>query len=342
MIVGISNEKNFKMAQLVLVSGVSGFVGSHVARELLEQGYNVRGTATETRQSLLPYVKHEAQLSLVVVEDIEAPGAFDTAVVGTDFVLHTASPFHYNIIDAKRDLVDPAVNGTIGILKAIAAHAPTVRRVVITSSMAAIRTTTPALKEGLSEADWNTGVVAAFEQQGSVTPANIAYPASKTLAETAAWAFVRDNSTTFDLATINPPFIFGPTFHPCASTEKLNTSVKIVADFYLHNVKEINPLIAAGGVDVRDVARAHVLAMKSPAASGQRFVISSGVFTHEILVNILKTHFPDRPYPTGSTTAIQIREVNTKSKVLLGLGEYIPIEQSIVDTVKSIQSRFNV
>ncbi|KAJ3129372.1 methylglyoxal reductase (NADPH-dependent) gre2 [Physocladia obscura] len=331
---------------LVLVSGVSGFLGSHVARELLTQGYLVRGSVRSVKKGqqmkqILSSFGGE-RFTYVVVENIAVDGAFDGAVVDAEFVVHTASPFTYSVIDAKRDLVEPAVQGTLGILRAVATHGPRVRRVVVTSSVAAIRTDSPALPEGRSELDWNTPAMAAFNQLGKDTPSRIAYQASKTLAEKAAWDFMLKEKPHFDLTTINPPHIFGPTIHPCKSIADLNTSVKLIADFYVGNIKAVDPSVTFGRVDVRDVARAHVLALENPAASGQRFLVSAGLFTHQILVEILNKRFPGQKYATGVTTGSWIPEINTKSKEILGISEYIELDESIVDTVHNIKERFQM
>ncbi|KAJ3069984.1 methylglyoxal reductase (NADPH-dependent) gre2 [Podochytrium sp. JEL0797] len=337
-------------AQLVLVSGVSGFVGCHVARELLEKGFAVRGTvrsegkASLVKTALAPYcVNHPERLEFSIVPDIVTPGAFDKAVEGCDYVLHTASPFHYNVTDPKKDLIDPAVQGTLGILNSVAAHGKSVKRVVVTASMASIRNDPPANPAGLSELDWNLTAMSTFTSLQSATPPGVAYAASKTFAEKAAWEFMQKEKRSFDLATINPPFIFGPIVHPCAKVEELNTSVKLVADVFTGVVKEINPLMAVGCVDVRDVAKAHVLALTTPSASNQRFIISSGPFTQQFLVETLDKNFPEgKPYASGTTTVVPVRELNEKSKTVLGMGEYISPEKMIVDTVECVKAKFGL
>ncbi|KAJ3091206.1 methylglyoxal reductase (NADPH-dependent) gre2 [Physocladia obscura] len=330
----------------VLVTGISGFVGSHVTWKLLQSGFSVRGTvrsdakAEQVRTALSGIVNTE-KLSIIAVPDMSVDSAFDLAVEKIDFVVHTASPFFYSgVTNASADLVDPALNGVLSLLRSCAKSS--VKRVVITSSIGALRCVTPTLPEGLSEVDWNLASINTFRELGPETPAPVAYHASKTLAEKAAWDFVQSTNPTFDLVVINPPIIFGPIIHPCASPSQLNTSVKMVADFYLHNTKEIDPLAAAGCIDVRDVARAHVLALTTPRASGQRILISSGPFTQEMLVKVLEKHFPGRPYPSGFTIAVPIPEVTTKAALILGITEYISLENMIVDTVWNLKNSFNI
>ncbi|KAJ3017582.1 UNVERIFIED_CONTAM: methylglyoxal reductase (NADPH-dependent) gre2 [Siphonaria sp. JEL0065] len=340
--------------KLALVSGISGFIGAHVARELLEQGFIVRGTvrsqekADQVRELLAPYIKNHLEqpdqsssLEFAIVKDISEPGAFDQAVVGVDYVLHVASPFHTNTNDPEKDLIIPAVQGTVGILKSVDQFGKSVKRVVVTSSVAAIRTDNLSDPRGRSEKDWNEGAINLYNRLKEGTPGTIAYPASKTLAERAAWDFVKESPRSFDLVVVNPPLVLGPTIHPVENLDALNTSVKLVYDLYSFKIKEVNPLVAGGFVDVRDLARAHVLAAVNPKAGGERFLTSGGPWSQELLVKVLAEKYPGRPYATG-TSDTPVPELNTKSKEVLGVGEYISFEQSVVDTVKSLQQRFGV
>jgi nucleoside-diphosphate-sugar epimerase len=118
----------------------------------------------------------------------------------------TASPFHFRVNDTKKDLLDPAINGTTGVLKAIKKYAPTVKRVVITSSFASIVNTAKGAWPGhvYSEADWNPVTV----EEATRDPST-GYRASKTLAEKAAWKFVEEEKPNFTISTINPPLVSG-------------------------------------------------------------------------------------------------------------------------------------
>ncbi|KAI9337386.1 hypothetical protein DFJ73DRAFT_849242 [Zopfochytrium polystomum] len=329
---------------LVLVTGVTGFIAAHVAHELLSNGYHVRGTLRsidkgEYLKSVLP---HPENLSFVVVKDLIDEGAFDEAVKGVDYVIHCASPFHYKVQDAYKDLINPAVLGTTGILKSVAAHAPSVKRVVITSSMAAVRTQTPTNPEGLSELDWNNGAVEGLEKQGASTPPGIAYPASKTLAERAAWDFLKESPRSFDLVACNPPFVYGPLLQKVTSVDEVNTSCKYIADYLTGTTTKILP-IAAGFVDVRDVAHGHVRALTVPEAGGNRFILSGGSASHEELVAVLRKAFPDRTFPpAGETqTSVPLREINTKARKVLGV-EFRTLEQTVKDTADSLIEKLKI
>lgn len=151
------------------------------------------------------------QLGFAIVPDIAQEGAFDKAVVSDppfEAVLHTASPFHFNVTDVQKDLLDPAVIGTTGILKSIKKSAPSVKHVVITSSFAALVDPSKGNWPGheYSEEDWNPITLEEAREN-----ATAGYRASKTFAERAAWEFLEKEKPNFTIATINPPLVFGPT-----------------------------------------------------------------------------------------------------------------------------------
>lgn len=200
----------------VLLTGGSGFIAAHTLAQLLEHGHSVVTTvrtqqkADKIKTAYREYVD-KGQLGFAIVPDIAEPTAFDEAVISDppfEAVLHTASPFHFNVTDVKKDLLDPAVIGTTGILRSIKKSAPTVKRVVITSSFAAIiDATLPNNGVGhvYTEEDWNPITPEQAEEN-----AMFGYRASKTFAEKAAWDFLEKEKPNFTIATINPPMVFGP------------------------------------------------------------------------------------------------------------------------------------
>lgn len=219
----------------VLVSGGSGFLAIHCINELLQRGHPVRATVRSNEKGdylRQVFKRYDNRFGYIIAEDVEKPGVFDEAVKGCEGVLHTASPFHFDAEGKALDnLVHPAVKGTKNMLESIVKEKG-VKRVVITSSFAAILDrTSPGHAEMTkiyTEEDWNVADREESDQLGnSQVPMN-AYRASKSHAELAAWQFVEAHQPDWDLSTINPPFILGPIIHQCESPEKLNTSMKAV------------------------------------------------------------------------------------------------------------------
>ncbi|KIO32641.1 hypothetical protein M407DRAFT_100661 [Tulasnella calospora MUT 4182] len=288
----------------VLVTGASGFIAAWVVETLLEKGYVVVGTVrSDSKGKYLQnlFKDHGDRFSYVIVEDIAKEGAFDKAVVGVDAVQHTASPFHFKADDPK-ELIEPAVKGTVGVLESIKKYGPGVKRVVITSSVASI--VYDKGREGVTydESDWNTESPRLVEEKGRNAAPVHKYRASKVLAERAAWDFVEKNreSVAFDLVTINPPMVWGPIIHEVASVDQLNTSI---ANFHRHTSNKTNPPLTeeqrkeslGNWCDVRDVAFVHVEALSLPTAGGERFIVGSGGFTVQDILDALHAsgEYPD-------------------------------------------------
>lgn len=186
------------------------------------------------------------------------------------------------------DLIVPAVDGTLNLLKAAHEHSTGIlKRIVITSSIAAIFEPKEVIWE---EESWNEySITQVNEKQDKATPADM-YRASKSLAEKAAWEYVASAKTSFDIATVNPAVIFGPPKQQVRSADQLNTST---AMFYNLLIGKQQSLGAAGNfVDVRDVAKTHLLALTKENAGGNRFISNSdkGAFTCECLVYSSITH----------------------------------------------------
>ncbi|KAF9885675.1 methylglyoxal reductase (NADPH-dependent) gre2 [Aspergillus nanangensis] len=321
----------------VLLTGGSGFIAAHVLDTLLERGFDTVVTvrSEEKGQRILeahPNTPKE-KLSYVVVKDVAQEGAFDEAVKSSppfDYVLHTASPFHHNVQDPVKDFLDPAVKGTTGILKAIKAYAPTVKRVVITSSFAAI--VNPKEHAAVySEKHWNP-VTWEEGMESSQT-----YRASKS-----AWEFVEKEKPNFDIATVNPPLVLGPVVHYLNSLDAINTSNNRVSDMVRGKCKEgLPPTGTFLWVDVRDIALAHVRAIEVPEAGGQRFFVVAGEFSNKEIADIVRDSFPEladklpsKDFPSDKPADLYGHD-NSKSIRMLGL-QYRSLKESIVDTVKSL------
>lgn len=266
----------------VLVTGGSGFLAAHCVVRLLREGYAVRTTvrsrdkADRVRRLVHAEVGAGSVARLEVVHtDLTENDGWDAAVTGCDFVLHVASPFPATAPAHEDDLITPAREGTLRVLRA--ATRAGVRRVVVTSSFAAVcyghaPTTTP-----YDESSWTD-----VDARG-VT----AYARSKTLAEHAAWEYIREHGEATELAVVNPTGILGP-----ALGHELGTSVASIA-LLLDGKAPVLPRAWIGVVDVRDVADLHLRAMTRPAAAGERFIATAGTMTLPEIARLLKDELGD-------------------------------------------------
>lgn len=333
----------------VLVTGASGFVASHIVRQLLEDGYRVRGTVrnpdkakAEGHLTGLPGATGRLDL---VPADLLGPRAFDEPVLGCEYVIHTASPYVIDVDDPQRDLVDPAVTGTTSVLESCLAVG-SVRRVVLTSSVAAI--TDQADGHLNTEHDWNT--------RSSLTRNPYYY--SKTLAERAAWDFVENRGPPFDLVVINPFYVIGPSLVP-----GINTSHTFFTGFTNGRLPAVLA-IEWPFVDVRDVAKAHVVAMENPAAAG-RYIVAAESRTMRQVIDLLRANGWDDRYrlptmsldrglgvalsrlvvgfqPPGTRSYMKnhlggrMRFDNSKARDELGLG-FRDVDQTILETMDDLE-----
>jgi len=244
------------------------------------------------------------RFSFVIVEDIAKEGAFDEAVVGVDAVEHTASPVTLTS-NTPDDIIGPALSGTKGILESIKKHGHNVKRVVLTSSFAAIVTPKkPAPGQELAtldESDWNDSAVKDVEAKGNDAGGFQIYRASKVLAERAAWDFVKDNkgSIKFDLVTICPPMVYGPIIHEVSSASALGASIALWFNYLSNPEKSEKELVAPSNTsgywaDVRDVSAIHALAIGNPKAGGERFIVASGPNAWQDWLDIVHVAKPGR------------------------------------------------
>jgi nucleoside-diphosphate-sugar epimerase len=277
------------------------------------------------------------RLSFVIVEDIAQEGAFDKAVVSNppfDAVIHTASPFFFGHTDPVKEILNPAVVGTTSILKAIHASAPTVKRVVVTSSFAAMIKANNHPKV-YTEADWNP-----VTEQESLLPA-FTYRASKTFAERAAWDYVNEKKPNFALTTLNPPLVLGPVVHYLNTLDAINTSNARVRDLVQgKNRESLPPTGVFLWVDVRDLALAHVKGIEVPGAAGERFFITAGHYSNKQIADVIRESHPELasklpPKDAKDDTPADVYDAdNSKSIKVLGL-RYRSLKESVDDTVES-------
>jgi nucleoside-diphosphate-sugar epimerase len=238
-------------------------VGAHCILQLLDAGYRVRTTVRSlTREpdvrAMLKVGGAEPGDKLeFVAADLLSDDGWPAAVKGVDYVLHVASPFPPTQPKNADDLIIPAREGALRVLRA--ARDAKVKRVVLTSSFAAIGYSTPPVGRPFDETDWTN-------PNDNVTP----YVKSKTLAERAAWDFIQTEGGGLELAVINPVGILGP-----ALSKDVSTSIQLASRLLDGDMPGI-PQIAFGIVDVRDVAGIHLLAMTNPRAAGERFLAIAG------------------------------------------------------------------
>jgi nucleoside-diphosphate-sugar epimerase len=274
----------------VLVTGATGYLAAWIVKQLLEEGITVHATvrdlANKLKYEFLTRIAQSTPGKLVFFEaDLLKGESFGKAMAGCELVIHTASPFEISkITNPQQQLIQPAVNDTRNVLTSVN-HSETVKRVVITSSMAAIYGDAIDCRnaEGgiLTERIWNT--------TSSLTHQPYAY--SKTMAEKEAWKMA-DEQTTWDLVVINPGFILGP------SLDKNNGGVSNGFMINLGNGKFTFgvPGGTMGISDVRDTAKAHILAGFNPKAKGRHIAAGENKSFLDIAL-ILKKHYPELPLP---------------------------------------------
>ncbi len=243
----------------VLVTGGSGFIGSHAILQLLAAGHHVRATVRSlAREPQLRALLREGGAEpgeglSVFAADLEQDAGWSAAVAGCEYVLHVASPFPAGAPQHEDELIVPAREGALRVLRA--ARAAGVKRVVLTSSFAAIGYGHPARTAPFDEHDWT-------DTSGRLP----AYVRSKTLAERAAWDFIAREGGALELAVVNPTAVFGPVLGADYSTSIL------ILKTMLDGGMPALPRLYFGVVDVRDVADLHLRAMTHPAARGERFI----------------------------------------------------------------------
>ncbi|KXS21933.1 NAD(P)-binding protein [Gonapodya prolifera JEL478] len=316
-----------KTAEKVIVTGASGYIAAHVVDQFLKHGYRVVGTVRSASKG--EYLKklfaaYGDAFEYSIVPDMQVEGAFDEAAKGTQGFIHVASPFFTeNVTDPNAQLVTPAVRGTLSALRA--ARAAGVRRVVVTSSFAAIVRASQTLPYTYTEADWNTDSLALEVPT---------YQTSKTKAEKTAWEYLEKEGASFDLVTMNPPLVVGPTIHE-TSTTSLNTSMKYILRYITGYFKE-PPAGGIGWVHVRDLALAHVRAFERPVASNQRYLVGEGFYSWQDLCNVIRANYSTlaSQVPVGTPGVRQTLPSISNEKVKRDLGiEFVPFETMVKESV---------
>lgn len=284
--------KTIDPSRPVLVTGAAGYLASWIVYQLLEEGFTVHGTVRsldkpENFRHLLS-IQHRTRGRLKLFEaDLLADGAFDEAIKGCELVIHTASPFRISgIADPEQELIQPALIGVRNLFFA-AGESGSVKRIVLTSSIVAMVGDSSEISQlpagCVDEHCWNHS--SDFDHQP--------YPFAKTIAEQEAWRLVEKQSD-FDLVVINPGFILGPSL----TNRSDSTSIQLMIQLFSGKFKTGVPSGAQAVVDVRDVARAHVVAGFTPEARG-RNLTAAHLKDFLDIANVISQQFPNTALPSG-------------------------------------------
>ncbi|KAL4364226.1 hypothetical protein GQ457_04G033000 [Hibiscus cannabinus] len=281
--------------KVVCVTGASGYIASWLVKLLLQRGYTVRATVRDPNdpkktQHLLSLDGAKERLRLFKAELLDE-GCFDSIVDGCQGVFHTASPVLFSASDPQAEIIDPAIKGTLNVLKSCA-KVPSIKRVVMTASIASVlyngKPLTPDVvvdETWFSDSRfdilaWPYALSKCAESIGNVKVLvllNLWYMLSKTLAEEAAWRFAKDNR--IDLVVLNPGYVIGPLLQPA-----LNTTSELVLS--LTRGENTLPTSTFRFVDVRDVAYAHILAFEVPSATGRYCLVDRNLQIPEVMKTV--------------------------------------------------------
>jgi nucleoside-diphosphate-sugar epimerase len=344
------------MSTRVLVTGGSGFVAGHLVQQLLAREYDVRATV----RSLDNAAKVEPLRRMATMfpgrlelfeADLLAPGAFDEAMAGCRFVFHVASPFLLpeQIQDPRRDVLDPALEGTRNVLASIE-RTPEVERLVLTSTVGAIFGDYVDVREmkdeTLTEEYFNT----------TSTLANNPYHYAKTAAELEAWNAARSQDR-WTMTTINPGLVLGPSFATASESGSLFLMNELMSGYFFYGA----PNFSFTFVDVRDVATAHVRAAELASASGRYILARPEMVSLLQMSRIIRDRHPNRlalPRHAVPDWAVRILGPrfglsqdyirkhlgirfavdNRRSVDELGIS-YRPVEETVLDHYASWQTR---
>lgn len=339
---------NIDTTHPVLVTGANGYVASWIVKELLDAGCTVHATVRDPSNNAktghLKALADKAPGSLqLFAADLLKDGSFDAAMQGCQVVMHTASPFVVRgIKDGYKDLIEPAVQGTRNVLESCN-RCETVKRVVLTSSVVAVYgDNADAQGRTLTESDWNTSSSATHQP----------YPASKVAAEKAAWDICKAQSR-WDMVTINPGLVLGPSLTKASGSE----SLAILGDLVKGKLRTGVPDLEMGLVDVRDIAKAHLRAAFTQNTEGRHLLVSESL-TMLDMANIIREKYgksfklPKSTVPKVLVWLVGPLQGISRKFVALNVGhplkfdnsksirnlqmEYIPVKTTILDHLQQM------
>ncbi|XP_057990874.1 phenylacetaldehyde reductase isoform X2 [Hevea brasiliensis] len=313
--------------KVVCVTGGSGYIASWLLKFLLQRGYTVKATVRDPddpkKTAHLRALDGAKERLHLFKANLLEEGAFDAVVDGCDGVFHTASPVIFSTNEPQAEILEPAINGTLNILKSCA-KVPSVKRVVLTSSIVTVMLNGLLASDVVVDETWLADP--AFYQENKQW-----YALSKTLAEDAAWKFAKENG--IDLVTMHPGWVIGPLLQPT-----LNISVEMI----LNHIKglETFPDIIDRFVDVRDVSNAHVQAFEKTSASGRYCLVGKVGHISEI-VKIVHELYPTLHLPERCENVkpfVPEYEVSKEKAKALGM-DFTPLEATVEDTIESLKEK---
>jgi len=334
---------------LVVVTGGSGYIASFCIAELLGDGWRVRATlrnlarADEVRSSIGRIAGNTETIELATA-DLNSDGGWAEALAGADYVLHIASPVVSLNPKSDEDIVRPARDGALRVLKA--ARDAGVKRVVMTSSIAAIAYGRAMRAEPFTERDWTD----------ATNPKDTtAYERSKTIAERAAWTLQKTEGGALELVVVNPALVLGPVLGA-----DFSPSLEAIRNLLDRSVPVL-PNMGFSIVDVRDVAKLHLLAMTAPDVNGERFIAAAGFYWMKDIARMLRQELGEaaRNVPSVSIPNLVVRLFAVFDPVLRGrlfeLGKRRlvssdkarrilgwttrPVRDTVVDAARSLKSQ---
>jgi nucleoside-diphosphate-sugar epimerase len=284
------NMATIDLSKPVCVTGASGYIASWIVKYLLDEGLTVHATVRDSKKSSsvahLWQVAEGAKGTLKLFDaDLVQPGSFKNAIEGCELVIHTASPFVIKgFTDPHEALIRPAVEGTANVLGSCN-EVTSVKRVVLTSSVASI------FGDAIEILRAPGGVFTEQLWNETSSENHQPYSYSKVMAERKAWE-ICESQSAWDLVTINPSLVMGPSL----TTQTQSTSIDVMRDLGSGRQRTGVPMLEFGIVDVREVARAHILAGFDAKAQG-RYILSAHTASLLQMATILRARFPKYPLP---------------------------------------------
>ena len=348
--------ESFKPTDIVLVTGANGHIGSHIVYQLLnlpaEQRPKVRATvrketsAAGLKQAFPNHIT-TSTLELTYIPDITVPNIFNDALRDITHICHVASPIIFDSKNWEEDLLKPAIHGTTSLLTS-ALSCPTLKAVVITSSIVTVMDHKYGLRPGYTytSADWHpiTYEQAAdpnldLTQWPEIYRPAIPYIASKTLAERAAWELYEENKPGWWLSTVLPAYVGGPSVLPLErGAESLSPSQQLI--WRVAQSKPGEKLLesdSARWVDVRDVAGAHLKALLTRKADGERFIVAPYQTTYGRMAEVLRGRLGlDCASGEVEVDSFDMDMRNCETVLGMKVEHWVKYEDMLCDTIKQL------